>query len=220
MTKAQLRAQTAKFAGDPDQTRYSTQYDDALNRAQEQFALETRALWEDEPYTTSSGTAAYNLPADFMWEDWITYDGAEMVPISRHEIQRIYGSDWASQEGTPTHVIVDPEEGRKTFTLVPIPQEAKSVVMRYYPLPAELTSDSQVPLNASSLMAQFHMGIAAFAGWLLLMGEESTASVVKKQDGLMAVWNDATDKAINLFKNTASAGLKVRGNRFSGVEWS
>ncbi len=214
MNLGTLRTQAASFLGDPGQTRYTAdQYNSAANLAQTQFALDTRALWSEQSYTTSDGTASYALPSDFMFEDWATYDGKELVPINRHNLQRIAGQDWASRTGDPTHLIVDPEEGQKNIVLWPTPVEAKTVILRYYPLPAALSSDSAVPLNSSALLAQFHIGIAAYSAWLLLMSEEITPAIQVKMDKVLKVYNDAITQAIDLFGNTASAPIEIRGSR-------
>ena len=214
MNRATLRTQAADFCGDKNQTRYSTtQYNTAIDRAQEQFALDTRALWRDESWTTAINDATYALPSDFQWEDWVTYDGVELKPISRHEISRLAGIDWTATTGTPTHYIVDPEEAQKQVRLYPIPQDTKTLIMRYFPIPASLSSDSSIPLNASLLMAQFHMGLAAFAAWILLLGEQMTPQIVEKRKELLRVYEDGVNKAVATFKNTASAPITIRGTR-------
>lgn len=212
MNLGTMRTQVAAFIGDPDQTRFTAaQYLDAINRAQEQFALETRSLWKDKSWSHAADDADEDLPSDFMWESYVTYDGKELIPISRHELNRQKGDDWASDTGTPTHFIIDPEEAVKKIVLYPIPQEAKTLIMRYFPLPAALSSDSDTPLNSSALMVQFHIGIAAFAAWLLLLGEEQTPAIVQKRREFERLYADAVSKAVDSFKNTASAPLELRG---------
>lgn len=212
MNLGTMRTQVAAFLGDPDQTRFTAaQYLTAINRAQEQFALETRSLWKDTSWSHSADDADEDLPTDFMWEDYVTYDGKELDPISRHELNRRRGETWTADTGTPTHFIIDPEQAVKEIVLYPIPQEAKTLAMRYFPLPAELSSDTDTPLNSSSLMVQFHLGIAAFAAWLMLLNEEQTPPVVQKRRELAPVYADSVSKAVGLFKNTASAPLELRG---------
>lgn len=222
MNLGTLRDQVSLFVGDKDITRYvSADYTRALNRAQEQFALESRALWKDVTWTTVSGTAAYAFSAasadassNFMWEDFVLYDGYELSPISRHELQRLNpGDDWTDEEGQPTHFMIDPEEAQKKIRLYPIPQAAKTLTLRYYVFPTALVADSDTPLNSSTLMAQFHLGIAALAAWLLLSGEEQTAAVDAKQAKMLGIYADARDKAIDTFKNTASMPIKIKGSR-------
>ena len=218
MNLSTLRTQISSFVGDPDQTRYTAQmYLDAANRAQEQFALDTKSLWKDTTWTTVSGTATYDLPSNFMWEQFVTYDSKPLNPITRLDAVRLYGSDWATATGAPGAFIIDPEEAQKKILLVPIPQEAKTLGMRYFPLPTALSSDSDIPLNSSALMAQFHIGLAAYAAWLLLMSEKEPGNaIVQKMRQLERIYADSVTKATDTFKNTASRGLRITG----GAVWS
>ena len=214
MNLATLRTQVGAFLGDPDDARWTTAVKlTALNRAQEQFALDTQALFKDTSWSHAANDADENLPSDFMWEDYVSWDGYEIRPISRHELNRLNsGTDWTDDSSTsPTHYIIDPEEAVKEIVLYPIPTEAKTLRMRYFPLPTALSSDSDVPLNSSALMAQFHIGIAAYATWLLLLNEEQTPAIVQKQKAMLTIYNDMTEKAISKFKNTASAPIKKNG---------
>lgn len=215
MNRGTLKTHAADFAGDKNMTRYSsTQYNTAADRSQEQFAMDTRALFKDmTPVTTTADDAEYDLPTDFMFEDFVTYDGNELTPASQHDIQKAYGSGWDSLEGTPTHFMINPEEAQKSVLLVPIPQDAKTLGMRYFPLPAAMSSDSSTPLNSSALMAQFHLGLAAFMAWLLLTGEQSTPALVEKRRELLDIYNDFVTKAIDTFRNTATAPIYIKGCR-------
>lgn len=217
MNAGSINSLAANFCGDPDQTRFAGKYFDAQNRAQEQFAMDTRALWKDKSWSHAADDADEDLPTDFMWEDWVTYGGIKLTPIARYELLRQSGDDWTDDEaGTPTHYIIDPEQATKEILLYPIPQTAGTLVMRYFPLPASVSSDTETPLNSSSLMAQFHVGIAAYQAWLILLYESVTPEIQAKRNNLLAIYNDAVDKATNLFKNTASAGLNIRGSRIYG----
>lgn len=214
MNLGTLRTQVGAFLGDPNGSRFSAAVKlTALNQAQTQFALDTQALFKDTSWSHAASDADENLPSDFMWEDRVTWDGYELTPISRHELNRLNpGTDWTDDTSTsPTHYIIDPEEAVKEIVLYPIPTEAKTLRMRYFPLPADLSSDSDTPLNSSALMAQFHIGIAAYAAWLLLLQEEQTPSIVQKEKAMLTIYNDMTEKAISKFKNTASAPIKKKG---------
>lgn len=219
MTKSQLRTQTALFAEDPSQTRFVNQYTDAMDRAQEQFAMDSKALFKNaSDITIVSGTSAYDLPTDFMWEKKVTCDGLKLLPISREDLEFYKrDDDWTEDEGTPQHYIIDPEEARKQIKIYPIPGDNdadKIVVLTYYPFPAAMDDDADVPLNASTLMVQFHMGIAAYAAWLLLGSTTATAETQVKLNFLWKIYQDAVSNAIQTFKNTQSAGLRVRGGRY------
>lgn len=212
MNLTTIQSRTAKFCGDPDQTRFSSGYVDAINDAQKQFTLDTKSLFKDVAYTTVSGTSTYALPTDFLYEDTVTYNGLPLDPVSRHTLYTLYpDTDWTLLEGTPKCYMVDPEEASLVVRLIPIPQEAKPVSMRYYPLPTDVSSGSDVILNSSTLMTQFHLGIAAYAAWIILTSETITPEIVVKRNELLRIYTDAVEKAINTFKNTASAPLRLRG---------
>ena len=215
MNLGTIRTLAASFAQDPNITRYtSARYNQAINLANQQFAMDTRALWKDSSSTVVDGTATYSLPSDFMWEDWVTLANLPLIPISRYRIQEVSKTnDWTLDKGTPTHYIIDPEEAQKKIRLYPIPQSddaSKTVVMRYFPLPATLSSDTDTPMNSSALMSQFHMGLAAFAAWTLLLSEQSTPQIVEKRNELLKVYTDAVNKATETFRNTVSAPLRLR----------
>jgi hypothetical protein len=214
MNRGQMKTQTAIFAEDKDQTRYSGMYEDALDRASQQFALDTKALWKDTSWSHSADDADEDLPTDFMWEEWVTYDGKELTPKSRYELNSEYpDTDWTTLSGTPIFYIIDPEEAVKEIVLVPIPKEAKTLVMRYFPMPAAMSSDTDVPLNSSALMVQFHLAICAFAAWLLKMGESNTPQGDAKKADLLSYYNHGTELAISTFKNTASAPMRIKSGR-------
>lgn len=214
MTLATLTSLVAQMVGDPDQTRYSGLYTSKINRAQEQFALDSKCLWKDTTYTSANGDADYNLPSDFMFEEWVRFNSKPLQPISRTRLAELNPkTNWTDDTGTPTHYIIDPEEAVKELLLYPIPQAddaSKTISMRYYPIPAEMTTGSDVPLNSSALLAQFHPGIAAYAGWLLMLGERASAETLAKRTELLSVYNDMVSKAVDTFKNTVTEPLRMR----------
>lgn len=221
MNLGTLRTWTANFCGDPNQSRFSAQYLAAINEAQKQFALDTKSLYKDQSYSIVDGTATYALPSDFMFEKagGITLNGLGLIPKTRAELNFYYsGTDWDDLTGTPLFYIVDPENARNTIRMVPIPQGAdvgtNNLVMTYYPNPADLAADSDTPLNSTANLAQFHIGIAAYAAWLILNGETPTPELMAKMDKLLAQYSDKSSEAISLYGNTVSASLRMRGGRY------
>lgn len=211
MILSTLQARTARFLGDPDQTRYSAGYVDAINDAQKQFALDSGALFKDRAYTTVAGTSTYSLPSDFICEDTVTYDGLPLKPISRHSLYTLYpATDWTLLTGTPKYYMTDPEAASLSLRLIPIPQEAKTVSMRYAPLPADVSSGSDVVLNSSTLLVQFHLGISALAAWIILQGEIVTPEIQAKMREMMKIYSDAVTKAVDKFGNTKSESMRIR----------
>lgn len=217
MNLGTLRTLAANFLGDPDQTRFTGKYDAALNRAQDQFALDSRVLFKDQSYTSAADDSTYVLPSDFMWEDKVTFDGRLLQPISRFDLEiEKRGDSWEDDEGTPTHYLVDPEEANKVLRLYPTPQAGdadKTIVLRYFPKPTDMASDSDQPLNSYALLAQFHPGISAYAAWEMLTYEEQTPAIVAKRRELLQIYNDTVTKAVNTFANTISEPIQLQGGR-------
>ena len=218
MNLSQIRTLASLFVTDPNQTRFSpSQYDTAINRAQEQFAFDSKSLFKDAPtYTVVDGTATYDLPSDFWLEKQVTHKGLELTPISRATLQLNNGDDWTDDTGTPRHYIIDPEEARKQIRLYRIPQAGDAganLILTYYPVPASVSSDSDVPLNSSSLMVQFHTAIAYYAAYLLNMYEVATPEIQAKQSMFMREYQNKVIEAIDNFGNSKMEGLRLRGSR-------
>ena len=211
MILSTLQTRTARFCGDPDQTRFGAFYLDAINDAQKQFALDSGSLFKDQAYTTVAGTSTYALPTDFILEDTVTYDGKPLKPVSRHTLYTLYpGTDWTLLTGTPTAYMVDPEAASLSLRLIPQPVEAKAVSMRYAPLPVDVSAVGDVVLNSSTLMTQFHLGIAALAAWFVLQSEQVTPEIQAKCGEMMKIYNDSLTKAVDKFGNTKSEPLRLR----------
>ena len=214
MNLTTIQSRTAKFCGDPNQTRFGSEYVDAINDAQKQFALDSRALFKDKAYTATADTSTYALPTDFICEDTVTYNGLPLKPVSRHTLYTLYpGTDWTTLKGTPTSYMVDPEAANLFLRLIPVPQDALAISMRYFPLPADVAAGSDVILNSSTLMVQFHIGIAALAAWIILTFETPTPEIIQKRTELMKIYQDAVTKAVDTFGNTKSEPLRLRPKR-------
>lgn len=220
MNLSSLTSLCQKFALDAGGTRFAGQYTDALNLANQQFAYDSKALWKDHTtYTVVDGTAAYDLPSDFWLEKRITHKGLKLDPISRATLDEEYqgtGTDWTAESGTPTHYIIDPEQGRKKLTLFPKPtggDTGANLILTYYPVPTDMAVDADIPLNSSSLMVQFHIALAAWAAWLLLSGEEATPAKEKQRDRMKELYDNKVSEAVDYFKNTASEPLRMKGGR-------
>lgn len=218
MNRGAIKSLAANWAGDPASSRYAGLYDSSLDRAQEQFAQDSKALYKDAAtITIVDGTAAYNLPTDFMYEKKVTHKNLLLTPISRATMEYYKSTDWTLDKGTPRYYIIDPEEARKTITIYPVPGGADigaNLVITYYPVPASSTTDTDIPLNGSALMVQFHDGLAAYLAWILLGNEQLTPEISAKRSDLMKTYQNSITAAIDTFGNTKSASLRLRGGRY------
>lgn len=204
--------------GDPNETRFTaTQVNDALDRANEMFALETGALFKDSSTTVSGGDVTEDLPTDFMYEIRVSLDGLKMDAISRDTLEQIKrGDNWKDDEGEPSHYIIDPEEAEKKIRLYPtLPsgESDRTMVLTYFPIPAAMTSDSDTPLNGYALLAQFHIAIAAMAAWILLNFDDTTEAIEAKKRSMIAIYDRKSDEARDTVANTVSEQWSFRGGR-------
>lgn len=217
MNRGAIKTLAAGFANDANQTRFGAYYDTAIDLACQEFAFDSYALSKDAPtYTVVDGTASYDLPTDFWLEKQVAHLGLEIKPVSVATLLKDNGQDWTTETGTPKRYIINPEEASKTIKLVPIPQSADAgavLVLTYYPIPVALTDDSQTPLNGSSLMSQFHMGIAAKAASLVLLNDESTAAIVSKRNQLEEMYQQKVSMAIDRFGDKAQESWALEPKR-------
>lgn len=212
MTRNELRSIVSKMVEDANQTKYKeAAYNEAIDIAQKQFAMDSKAYYKDQAITMASGTAAYALPSDFMWEKQVVLNGLELQPISRATLQSIKTDDkWTDDTGTPKYFIIDPELARQSITLYPKPDstsDGTDLVLTYYPNPETMSSDSSTPFGGSTLMAQFHMAIAAYAAWLLMSYLTQTPEIAQKRAGFIQTYSSKVGEAIQTFGNTKSEPL-------------
>lgn len=218
MNLAVLTTTTQQFINDINGSRYSSLYTAALNIAQDQFAMDSKCTFKDMPVqTVVSGQAIYPLPNDFMWEKMILVNGLMLPPISRFELARTNtGTRWDQRTGTPTNYCIDPDIAREDLLLFPIPQAndaGNDIQMTYFANPVDMVNPTDIPLNGNLLLSQYHIGVAAWAGWYLIQGEDATPSTAQKKKDLMAIYNDCVSQCVDQFKNTVSQPLRMRGVR-------
>lgn len=218
MNLSTLTAVAAQFANDSAQSRYSGLYTQALNLAQQQFVLDTKCLWKDAPTVSIvAGTANYSLPTDFLWEKQVNLNGLMLTPISRFELARTNtGSRWDTRTGTPRNYNIDPDVSKSQILLFPIPEAndaGHDLILTYYAMPTDMAAATDIPLNSTPLLAQFHVGLAAWAAWYLLHGDDSTPEMTAKKRELLAIYNDCVSQCVDTFKNTVSQPIRMRGVR-------
>jgi len=218
MNLATLTTTTQRLVNDTKGTRYAGFYTQALNLAQQQFAMDSKCLFKDmTPQTIVAGQANYPLPTDFMWEKLVLANGLPLPPISRMELARQNtGTRWDLITGAPRAYNIDPDTARQNILLFPIPttnEAGQDLQMTYFALPADMVNPSDNPLNGTALLVPYHLGICAWAAWFLLEGETSSESITSDQKGLLDLYNDYVSQASDQFKNTVSEPLRMRGVR-------
>lgn len=212
MNVGEIRTLTASFAEDPNLQKFTAaKYLESINFANQQFAMDSKALYKTQDYVMVIDDAKYDLPVDFMGERGVLLNGIELDPIRREQLNSLYkGTRWDEIEGTPTHYIIDPMEAKKEMILFPIPNsisDGTSLSLTYYPLAQTLTALTDVPLNTSLLLVQYHIALAQYAAWLLLGYITQTTEIQTKRANLSAEYKEKVDEAIMNFGDTKSAPM-------------
>ena len=214
MNRSELRSLTANFCEDPGQTKFTpTKYNDGLETAQKQFAVDSKALYKTYSYTLAVDTAPYDLPTDYVQDKLVMLNGVALEPISRATLAELYkGRRWDTLTGTPRNYISDPMEAQKKLILFPIPDsvvDGTDLSLTYVALPAAMSSDSASPFNSSALMAQFHIAVASYAAWLLLGYLTPTDAIISKRRDLISTYTGKVNEAIQGFGDTPSEPMSI-----------
>lgn len=224
-----LTTWASRLAADPQQTRYAGRYTDAANESQYQFAMDSRALFKDFTFSVVANQSQYALPADFMYPKKATLStlsnttgGIILTPISRSQLEfSTVDHDWTQDTGTPKFYIIDPASASgfpNSIALYPQPQGAdagtNNAILTYYPLPATLVNPTDIPLNGTTNLVQFHMGLAAYMAWLLVSGEISTPETEERLKRLYGQYQSKVTEAIDKYGNTSNAPWRLAGGKY------
>lgn len=141
---------------------YRTRVKQWLNDAQARIAseLDLRIFEATSAANTVSGTAAYNLPADFRRLRYVYYDPsatADNVALEPLDGPEDYDA-LPTQSGTPTSFTVK----NSNIVLWPTPNAVVSLVIAYYRDPATLSLDAAVPEISA---VPYHDCLVEYATW-------------------------------------------------------
>jgi len=205
------------MAEDPAQSRFVSQYSDALNLAQRQFALETGCCTKDSTITVVSGTAAYSLPADFLRAKIVLHKGLILEPITRADLAFYNKSDrYDDDEGTPERYTVETREDKKVITLYPIPEASDAganLVLTYRYVPSDFSSDADTVFDGESMLGSYEVAVAIYAAWTLMGYNRQDQETLVKRAGLFKQYQDKVTEAVEKFGDTKNAKLRIRGGR-------
>ena len=200
---------------DPSLTKFSaTQYNNAIDLAEEQFALDTRCLRKETTLTTSDGVQEVAVPTDFIVALLVRHDGLKLRPVSRYELSFQHGDDWTADTGTPIAFYIDEEDEKIGF--YPKPDAANSganVTLNYVALPVNISSDSTVLLNAKALLALYHPAVVAWAAHWMLSYLKATPEILLKQSQLIKEYTHFRDQAMETYNNMADEPPQMKGGR-------
>jgi hypothetical protein len=218
------RGLVAAKVEDPEQTRFTaTQYNTALDLAQQQFSIDARSIIEAVNVVLVANQAEYTLPSDFLVMIMCRANGLKLAPTTKYELSFQTEIDWTTlPAGTPTAVYMDEQNGK--FGLVPVPDSnnaALPFVLDYIGIPAPMTQDTGGGsagnlLNNITILQYYAMAVVNWAAYEMLSYVPMTDDVIKKRSAIMADYKTYTSQAITTYNNMTDEPLQMRG----GQQWA
>jgi len=202
-------------AEDKDGTQNTPEeYNEAIDLAEEQFAIETRALFDSATLTVVADQAFVALPTNFLVGILVRHKGLKLRPTNEYDLSFQTGDDWRALKGTPTAFWINEKEER--IELVPRPQTTDAgdnLDLRFAAVPTALTGDSSILLDARAFMAYYHPGIVSWAAWGVLGYQTMSPEVGAKRATLIDEGKCYKEKAIEVYKNLANKPPQMKGGR-------
>ena len=206
------------MAEDPQQSRFSSQYSDALNLAQRQFALESGCCIKDmATITVVAATAAYSLPLDFLRARLVMHKGLPLEPITKADLAyNNKGDRWDDNTGTPEYYNIETREDKKYLTLYPIPtadDAGANLVLTYRYVPSDFSSDADTVFDGESMLGSYENAVAIYAAWWLLGYNRQDVETIQKRSIMFKQYQDKVTEAVEKFGDTKNAKMRIRGGR-------
>lgn len=135
-----------------------------LNEAQRKIVRETDAFISNarQTYALVSGTASYDLPSDFIREDYLSIDETgsfESIVLLPLDSFQSFDELNTSTRGKPTNYAIDfgSSSADREFYVYPNPNKAYTVNFNYWKFPAEITLsvDPVIPSDYHDLLVQY-----------------------------------------------------------------
>lgn len=218
-TRANLVTQVSELIGDASNQQWSTnQIQDRLQKAQEKFVSDTRALRDTQSFSIVSGTNTYDLSTDTFDIVRVGLTGKGVLKrIGKFDLDLLIGGNWASVNGTPSSYYVDVSSTNKKLTLYPIPQSAdagtNNLVVDYVKVPPVMASDSDAPLNGQTLLQPYLDALSYFAAAQILYASNNPTDWTKA-NVMMKQYDSKVTECITLFNDlseTTPLRLKISG---------
>jgi len=218
MDRTTARGYVSYKVEDPDQNRFTAaQYNNSLDLASQQFAIDTRSIIKTANIVLVNGQAEYSVPSDFLVCIMVRVLGLKLQPVSKYELSFQSGIDWTTlPSATPTAYYMD--EPNDKIGLVPSPDGGSAgtnLILDYVGIPAAITSDSQSLLNADTILQYYTPAIINWAARELLTYIPQTDEVIKKRMEFFKEYERYKNQAITTYNNMIDEPLRMSG----GQQW-
>lgn len=218
MDRTTARSLVASKVEDPDQTRFSsTQYNNAIDMANQQICIDGRALIESTAVTLVAGQSTYSLPSDFLVMIMVRCAGLKLAPTTKYELSFQSGQDWTQlPNGTPTMTYMDEQNGK--FGLVPAPDSTavaatNACTLDYIGIPAALSSDSSALLGNVTILQYYAHAVVAWAAAEVLTYAPITPEISIKRDLLLKDYERYKNQLITTYLNMVNEPLRMSGGQ-------
>lgn len=219
MDRATARSLVALGAEDKDQTQFTPeQYNTAIELAEQQFAIDGKALIKEETLTIVAGATAeateIALPTKWLFGVVVLHKGLRLRPVNRFDLSFQNGADWRTVTGTPVCFYIDEEEEKIGF--YPVPQAADAgafLDVLYAAAPDAISSDGTALLNAKALLQYYVPAVIAWATWKVLSWKVTTNEIVLKRRECILEYQHYTAQAIEVYKNMGDQPIQMKGGR-------
>lgn len=190
MDRSELVSLIGDLVNDSAHERYSTtQIWTELDATQDKWNIHAKIIRDTVTLTTVAGTRQYALstltgtPIAF---ERVTHKGIELKRKEKSWFDLYASDDWSDNTGTPNSYYIestDPDSQYITVYPIPVDEDAgANLVVEYIKRHTPMTSDSDTPFNANTLLTPYHWGLAYDVAARILMRDPDTQNLVRAKE--------------------------------------
>jgi len=161
LTLKDIRSQIRRHMGDLNSTSaqeiwQDTELDFLINQGQRVTCDRTWCIIKSTTISLATDTTYYNLPSDFYVSKRVEYGTSLLNETVIEKLDRDSDSWLSTSTGTPANYYINSERTQVGMYPVPDSTAATTIIMWYLPVPADLTSDSDIPFNGIYKLYSYH----------------------------------------------------------------
>lgn len=219
MDRGTARSLVALKAEDPQQTQFTTeQYNQAIELAEQQFAIDAKAIIREATITVVANQASYGtadgLPSDILMCVLVKHKGLKLRPTDKWSMSFQSATDWTVLTGTPKAYIFDDENQKLLLINIPQAEDAgANLSLLYIALPAAIANDNTVLLSARSMLQAYTPAIVNWAAREVLSYKPMTQETIIKQNAFLKEYMLYRDQCIEVYNNMVDQPIQMKGGR-------
>lgn len=190
MDRSELVSLIGDLVNDSSHERYSTSViAGELENSLDKWNIHAKIIRDTVTLTTVAGTRQYALssltgtPIAF---ERVTHKGKELNRKEKSWFDLYAGDDWSDDTGTPQNYYIEAADPDAQYiTVFPIPQDGDAganLVVEYIKRHTTMSSDSDTPFNANTLLTPYHWGLAYDVAARILMRDPDTQNLLRAKE--------------------------------------